>query len=96
MERFLSGVTHTGDLVNIDNPRWWQQEKEQAIRLQQAVSRKPNRRSNRRKKAVCRMARARAKTARKRLDWAHQQTAALVSSQEARSEEHTSELQSQR
>ncbi|MDD3019232.1 MAG: transposase [Comamonas sp.] len=79
VERFLSGVTHTGELENIDNPRWWQQEKEQTIRLQQAVSRKSNRRSNRRKKAVRRLAAARAKVARKRLDWAHQQTAALAS-----------------
>ena len=38
VERFLSGVTHTGELENIDNPRWWQQEKEQTIRVQQAVS----------------------------------------------------------
>lgn len=79
MERFLSGVTHTGDLVNIDNPRWWQQAKEEIVRLQQAVSRKSNRRSNRRKKAVRRLAAARAKMARKQLDWAHQQTAALAS-----------------
>ena len=78
VERFLSGVTHTGELENIDNPRWWQQEKDQTIRLQQAVSSKPNRRSNRRKKAVRRLAAARAKVARKRLDWAHQQTAALA------------------
>ena len=78
VERFLSGVTHTGELENIDNPRWWQQEREQTIRLQQAVSRKANRRSNRRKKAVRRLAAARAKVARKRLDWAHQQTAALA------------------
>ena len=79
MERFLSGVTHTGDLVNIDNPRWWQQAKEEIVRLQQAVSRKSNRRSNRRKKAVRRLAAARAKMARKLLDWAPQQTAALAS-----------------
>lgn len=79
VERFLSGITHTGDLVNIDNPRWWQQAKEEIVRLQQAVSRKSNRRSNRRKKAVRRLASARATLARKRLDWAHQQTAALAS-----------------
>lgn len=40
VERFLSGMTHTGKLENIDNPRWWQQEKDQTIRLQRAVSRK--------------------------------------------------------
>ena len=78
VETFLSGVTHADETIQIDNPRWWQQEKDQTIRLQQAVSRKSNKRSNRRKKAVRRLAAARAKVARKRLDWTHQQTAALA------------------
>jgi len=75
---FLSGVTHAGETIQIDNPRWWQQEKDQTIRLQQAVSRKTNKRSNRRKKAVRRLAAARARLARRRLDWAHKKTAALA------------------
>lgn len=79
VETFLSGVTHCGELVSVDNPRWWQRSKDQTVRLQQAVSRKTNRRSNRRKKAVRRLAAARAKVARKRLDWMHQQTAMLAS-----------------
>lgn len=78
VERFLSGVTHTGKLENIDNPRWWQQVKNEIVALQQAVSRKTNKRSNRRKKAVRSLAAARAKVARRRMDWAHQQTAALA------------------
>ncbi len=78
VETFLSGVTHADETIQIDNPRWWQQEKDQTRRLQQAVSRKSNKRSNRRKKAVRRLAAARAKVARKRLNWAHQQTAALA------------------
>jgi putative transposase len=78
VETFLSGVTHAGETLQIDNPRWWQHEKERTIGLQQAVSRKTNKRSNRRKKAVRRLAAARAKLARRRLDWMHQQTATLA------------------
>jgi len=78
VQTFLSGVTQAGETIQIDNPRWWQQEKERTVRLQQAVSRKANKRSNRRKKAVRRLAAVRARLARKRLDWAHQQTAALA------------------
>lgn len=57
VERFLSGVAHSGELANVGNSRWWKQ----------AVSRKGNHRSNRRKKAVRRLAAARDKAARKRL-----------------------------
>ncbi len=78
VETFLSGITHTGELVNIDNPRWWQQAKDEIVALQQAVSRKTNKRSNRRRKAVRRLTAARAKVARRRMDWAHQQTAKLA------------------
>lgn len=78
VQTFLSGVTHAGETIEIDNPRWWQCEKDRTIHLQQAVSRKTNKRSHRRKKAVRRLAAARAKLARRRLDWAHQQTAMLA------------------
>jgi putative transposase len=77
---FLTGVDHAGKAIRLDNPRWWQAEKERITELQQAVSRKKNRRSNRRRKAVRRLAAAHAKTARRRLDWAHQQTARLTGS----------------
>jgi putative transposase len=78
VETFLTGVDHAGEVIRLDNPRWWQAEKEHVTALQQAVSRKKNKRSNRRRKAVLRLAAARAKTARRRLDWAHQQTARLT------------------
>lgn len=78
VETFLSGVTHTGETLRIENPRWWQAEKDRVVELQQAVARKRNKRSNRRKKAVQRLAAARAKTARQRLDWAHKTTAQLA------------------
>lgn len=67
VETFLTGVDHAGKAIRLDNQRWWQ-----------AVSRKKNRRSNRRRKAVRRLAAACAKSARRRLDWAHQQTASLA------------------
>lgn len=78
VERFLSGVTHDGAEVNIDNPRWWVKSKSKLTQLKQAVSRKTSKRSKRRKKAVRRLAAAYAKTARQRLDWAHQKTASLA------------------
>lgn len=78
VERFLSGVTDAGEREELDNPRWWQRAKDEIARLQRAVSRKGNRRSNRRRKAVRRLGAARAKVARQRLDWAHQQTARLA------------------
>lgn len=79
VQTFLSGVTHTGEVLSIDNPRWWQAEKDRAVQLQQAVSRKTNKRSNRRRKAVQRLAATRAKTARRRLDWMHKTSASLAS-----------------
>jgi putative transposase len=78
VETFLSGITHAGELENIDNPRWWRQAKDEIVALQRAVSRKSNKRSNRRRKAVRRLAAARAKVARRRMDWAHQKTADLA------------------
>lgn len=78
VETFLSGVTHADAVVCIDNPRWWQSEKERVIALQKAVSSKRNKRSNRRRKAVRKLADARAKTARRRLDWMHKTTAKLA------------------
>lgn len=78
VESFLSGVTHDDEAFQLDNPRWWQQAKDEIVALQQAVSRKPNKRSNRRRKAVRRLAAARAKVARRRMNWAHQQSAQLA------------------
>lgn len=78
VETFLSGVNHDGDVIRIENPRWWQNEKARIISLQQAVSRKRNKRSNRRRKAVRKLAQARAQTARRRLDWMHKTSANLA------------------
>lgn len=79
VETFLTGITHSGESIKIENPRWWRQSKEKDIELQRAVSSKKNKRSNRRKKAVRRLANARAKWARKRMDWTHKQSAQLAS-----------------
>lgn len=77
VETFLTGVDHAGEVIRLDNPRWWQAEKDRITELQRALSRKTNKHSNRCRKAVQRLARARAKTARRRLDWAHKETAKL-------------------
>jgi putative transposase len=79
VETFLTGVDHAGESLRLDNPRWWQAEKVRITELQQAVSRKKNKRSNRRRKAVQRLASARGKTARRRLDWAHKEATKLAS-----------------
>jgi putative transposase len=61
----------------IKNPRWFQSEREKIIGLQRAVSSR-KRGSNRRKKAVRRLAKAGARTARRRLDWHHKLSARMV------------------
>ena len=76
-EHLLSGVRETGQAITIDNPRWYQNSKDEITALQQAVSRK-KRGSERRKQAVRRLARARAKQARKRLDFLHKATSQLA------------------
>ena len=76
-EHLLSGVRETGQAITIDNPRWYQNSKDEITALQQAVSRE-KRGSERRKKAVRRLARARAKQARKRLDFLHKATSQLA------------------
>lgn len=78
VETFLSGLTHTGETLTLANPRWHQAERERIAALQRAVASKKNKRSNRRRRAVRRLAAARAKTARRRLDWAHKESAGLA------------------
>ena len=78
VQTFLSGVTHTGEVLHIDNPRWYQVDKAKVAALAQAVSRKRNKRSNRRRKAVRVLAAAKGKTARRRLDWSHKLAAQLA------------------
>ena len=79
LETFAACVTHSGESFNIENPRWWRCNKDKIIDLQRKVSSKTNRRSNRRRKAVKRMAAAKSKLARQRLDWLHKTTANLAS-----------------
>ena len=69
-ETLLSGVSDDGKTYRLENPRWHQQGKDEICAMQQALSRK-KRGSNRRKKAVRKVSRARAKQARKRLDFLH-------------------------
>lgn len=78
VETFLSGVTHANEVISIDNPRWWQADKDKIVDLQRHVSSKPNKRSNRRRKAVAKLSQAKAKTARRRLNWLHQTSAQLA------------------
>lgn len=79
VETFLSGVQHDGQVFAEPNPRWWQAEQARIVELQQAVSRKTNKRSNRRRLTVRRLAAAKSKTARRRLDWQHKLAAQLAS-----------------
>ena len=78
VETFLSGVTHAGEVISIDNPRWWQADKDKVVALQRQVSSKTNKRSNRRRQAVAKLSQAKAKTARRRLNWMHQTSAQLA------------------
>ena len=78
VETFLTGLDHAGNEVCLENPRWWQSEKDNINNLQRAVARKRNMRSNRRRKAVKRLTNAKGKTARRRRDWAHQRAAELA------------------
>ena len=78
LETFAACVTHSGESFNIENPRWWRSNKDKIIDLQRMVSSKTNRRSNRRKNAVKRLAAAKSKLARQRLDWIHKTTAKLA------------------
>jgi putative transposase len=74
----LAVATPEGDRhETVENPRWFQQERDRLTVLQQAVSRKKPR-SNRRRKGVRRLARAKAWTARRRTDWQHKLSARMV------------------
>lgn len=75
---FLSGVTHANEVISIDSPRWWQADKDKIVALQREVSGKRNKRSNRRRKAVAKLSQAKAKTARRRLNWLHHTSAQLA------------------
>ncbi|KAA0577927.1 transposase [Azospirillum sp. B21] len=76
-------------METVENPRWYRHEQQRITDLQQAVSRK-RRGSNRRRKAVRRLATARARTARRRLDWQHKLSSDLVKRSALIATEHLS------
>lgn len=78
VETFVSCITHDDEVISIENPRWWQADKDKIIELQRLVSSKRNKRSNRRKKAVAKLFQAKSKTARRRLNWLHHTSAQLA------------------
>ena len=73
----LSGIRHDGARYDVQNPRWYQSDKDLVIALQQCVSRK-KRGSQRRKKAVKALASTRSQQARRRLDFLHKETAKIA------------------
>ena len=77
VETLMSGVRHDGTRYDVQNPRWYQGDKDRVTALQQCVSRK-KRGSQRRKKAVRALASARAHQARKRLDFLHKETVKIA------------------
>lgn len=81
VETFATLAVATGGgqpaMEAVENPRWFQQGRERIAGLQRAVSNK-KRGSNRRRKAARRLAKDRARTARRRLDWQHKLSAGLV------------------
>ena len=77
VEHLLTVTHQDGSYYHIDNPRWFQDNKEKLVELQQDVSRK-KKGSNRWKKACKRLSRFHAKTARKRKEHHHQLSACLA------------------
>jgi len=77
VETLLSGIRHDGARLDVQNPRWYQADKDRVTGLQQCLSRK-KRGSQRRKKAVRALASARAHQARRRLDFLHKETAGIA------------------
>ena len=75
------GTTHfliTSDGEFVDNPRHFQNAMKKLRVAQRSVSRKPNKRSNTRRKAVKHVAKLHRKVARQRLDFHHKQARKLV------------------
>lgn len=77
VEHLLTIADHEGGSSHEENPRWHRQQADEIARLQQAVSRK-KRGSNRRKCAIQKLARARSRQARQRLEHHHQLSARLA------------------
>lgn len=77
VEHLLTIASEDGQYRHVENPRWHRQAADEIARLQQAVSRK-KRGSNRRKRAIQKLASARSKQARQRLEHQHQLSARLA------------------
>ncbi len=77
VQTLLTGVSHDGTPYELANPRWQQTDRARITALQQAVSRK-QRGSLRRTAAIRQLAQARARQARKRLDFLHKEAAKIA------------------
>lgn len=77
VESLLSLVDSDGRAEQIENPRWYKTQKERELALERSRDRK-KRGSNRRRKAAIKVARFKAKTARKRLDHHHKLSARIA------------------
>jgi putative transposase len=79
VETFLVTRDTNDQTIFIDNPRHLKKALPTLKTLQQSVSRKTNKKSNNRKKAVAKLAKAHAKIANQRKDFQHQLSAKLIS-----------------
>lgn len=81
LKHFATTLDDTGAVGKIANPRFQSCEHLQRLKtLQQAVARKSDKRSRRRRRAVARLARACGKVARQRKDFLHKESARIVAS----------------
>ncbi|HEU0197205.1 MAG TPA: transposase, partial [Nevskiaceae bacterium] len=79
LKHFATTLDDTGSANKIANPRFQDREHLQRIKtLQQAVARKLDKRSHRRRRAVARLSRACSKIARQRKDFLHKESAWIV------------------
>jgi len=79
LETFATIYTDTDKTDSIANPRFLDKEQRQKIKvLQQEVSRKTNKRSNNRRKAVSRLSAETRRVANRRMDFLHKTSATLV------------------
>lgn len=79
LETFATVCSGEDDTLSVPNPRFLDKPQRQRLkRLQQAVSRKPNKRSNNRRKAVAKLSAESRRIANRRKDFLHKTSADLV------------------
>lgn len=79
LETFATICDSNNDTQPIANPRFLDKEQRQTLKeLQQAVSRKPNKRSNNRRKAVAKLSVETRRISQRRKDFLHKTTASIV------------------